>query len=424
MIYLLKKWVLHMNKFWIIFWHTYLTKVKSKSFIISTLIMLLFALGATNITKIINLFEGDDSKDQVAAVTADPEQYPLLQQQLNILKPDFTLIKAESEEAAKKLEQKGKIEGYLLVESDAEGLPKGTYKSETISDTSISSQLQSALQQSKSVLITKKLNLQQEQAAALYKPVDFHVVPLKKDAKTEEELNQARGFVYIILFVIYISVLMYGNMIAMEVAQEKTSRVMEILVSSVSPVQQMFAKILGISLLSITQLALFFLVGYASFKKNLESIRETGIPFFNFDQLPVATIFYGILFAILGYFLYATLAAFLGSLVSRVEDLQQTIGPMTWLVVIGFMLAMFGLGKPDLSFITIMSFIPFFSPLLMFLRVGMLDVPLWEIILSIVLLLASIGALAVFGAKVYKGGVLLYSKSSSFKDIKKALSQK
>ncbi|WP_026692644.1 ABC transporter permease [Peribacillus kribbensis] len=413
-----------MNKFWIIFWHTYLTKVKSKSFIISTLIMLLFALGATNITKIINLFEGDDSKDQVAAVTADPEQYPLLQQQLNILKPDFTLIKAESEEAAKKLEQKGKIEGYLLVESDAEGLPKGTYKSETISDTSISSQLQSALQQSKSVLITKKLNLQQEQAAALYKPVDFHVVPLKKDAKTEEELNQARGFVYIILFVIYISVLMYGNMIAMEVAQEKTSRVMEILVSSVSPVQQMFAKILGISLLSITQLALFFLVGYASFKKNLESIRETGIPFFNFDQLPVATIFYGILFAILGYFLYATLAAFLGSLVSRVEDLQQTIGPMTWLVVIGFMLAMFGLGKPDLSFITIMSFIPFFSPLLMFLRVGMLDVPLWEIILSIVLLLASIGALAVFGAKVYKGGVLLYSKSSSFKDIKKALSQK
>ncbi|MBM7694054.1 ABC-2 type transport system permease protein [Peribacillus deserti] len=412
-----------MNKFWIIFWHTFTTKIKAKSFIVSTVIMMVLVLGATNMAKFIQYFEDKKGPETIGVVDESGEYYTALKQQLSVQKADFKVTKAESEASAGNQEAKDKISGYLLINEDGQGLPSGVYKSETISDSTISSQLQSALQQVKGLQATQKLNLKQDQIASLYEPVQFDIVPLKKDAKTQEELNQARGLVYIILFVIYFSVLMYGNMIAMEVAQEKTSRVMEILVSSVSPVKQMFAKIFGIALLSISQLALFFIVGYASFKKNLDSIRESGIPFFNFDELPVATIFYGILFAILGYFLYATLAAFLGSLVSRVEDLQQTIGPMTWLVVIGFTLAMFGLGDPELSFIKIMSFIPFFSPMLMFLRVGMLEIPIWEVLLSVGLLIVTIIVLAIFGARVYKGGVLLYGKSSSFKDIKKALSQ-
>jgi ABC-2 type transport system permease protein len=196
---------------------------------------------------------------------------------------------------------------------------------------------------------------------------------------------------------------------------------MEILISSVSPIKQMFAKILGIGLLSLTQLAVFLLAGYFSIKQNLESMEGGFFEFFGFGEIPVGTIIYSVVFFILGYFLYATLAAFLGSLVSRIEDIQQMITPMTLLVVAGFMIAMFGLNQPEAPFVTVTSFIPFFTPMLMFLRVGMLNIPVWETSLSIAILIGTIVFLAIFGARVYKGGVLMYGKSNSFKDIKRAL---
>jgi ABC-2 type transport system permease protein len=142
---------------------------------------------------------------------------------------------------------------------------------------------------------------------------------------------------------------------------------------------------------------------------------------FGFNQIPVATICYAVIFFILGYFLYATLAAFLGSLVSRIEDVQQMITPMTMLIVAGFMIAMFGLGKPDAPFITITSYIPFFTPMIMFLRVGMLNIPTWEAVIGIVIMLVTIVIFAIIGARIYRGGVLIYGKFNSFKDIKKAL---
>src|SRR5690625_5133199 len=111
----------------------------------------------------------------------------------------------------------------------------------------------------------------------------------------------------------------------------------------------------------------------------------------------------------------------LGSLVSRVEDVQQLIMPMVFLVIIAFFIAMFGLSVPDSKFVTISSYIPFFTPMVMFLRVGMLNIPAWEIVLAIGLLVVSIILLGILGARVYKGGVLMYSRSSLFKDFRKAM---
>jgi ABC-2 type transport system permease protein len=94
---------------------------------------------------------------------------------------------------------------------------------------------------------------------------------------------------------------------------------------------------------------------------------------------------------------------------------------LTFLIVLAFMLAIFGLNNPEAPFVTVTSFIPFFTPMLMFLRVGMLDLPLWQTLLSIGLLIASIVILAIFGARVYKGGVLMYGRSNLLKEMKKAL---
>lgn len=374
----------------------------------------------TNITTIIDTFSSDEGKTEVAVIDQSNSLLPAIQEATETLNEDLKLVAyKDSEEAAKQEVEEGTYSGLLIVNMDESKLPIATYYTMDIAETTVSDNITNSIQMVKSQLAANQLNLTNEQLTKLNEPVAFEKIALEKDAKTEEELNQARGLVYVLLFLIYFAVILYANMIATEVATEKSSRVMEILISSVSPIKHMFAKILGIGLLSLTQLAILMLVGYFSLTNNDSLGSMEG--FFGFSEVPVSTIIYAAIFFILGYFLYATLAALLGSLVSRIEDVQQMITPMTLLIVAGFMIAMFGLSAPDTTFVTITSYIPFFTPMLMFMRVGMLNLPVWEPILGIVVLVATIMILAIFGARVYKGGVLMYGKSNSYKDIKKAL---
>ncbi|ULT58064.1 ABC transporter permease [Neobacillus drentensis] len=411
-----------MNSFWIILFHTYLNKLKTKSFIITTLLTIVIVLAITNINNIIDLFDKNGGKEKVAVIDQSGQLYEPYKQQIKSVNTDIQLTFYKgSEKQAERLVEKGEFTGVIQLHVNEQKLPEATYKAKSIADSTLYTDLQTGLQQLKTMLAASQINLAPDQLQKLYEPVSFKKMALEKNAKTEEELNQARGLVYVLLFVIYFAVIMYANMIAMEVATEKSSRVMEILISSVSPIKQMFAKIVGIGLLSLTQLAVFLVVGYYSFMRNMESLKDGFFGVYGFEEIPTATIVYAVIFFILGYFLYATLAAFLGSLVSRIEDVQQMITPMTLMVVAGFMIAMFGLGKPDAPFITVTSYIPFFTPMIMFLRVGMLTIPAWEAIIGIIILIATIAILAIFGARVYRGGVLMYGKSNSYKDIKKAL---
>ncbi|WP_417897432.1 ABC transporter permease [Bacillus haimaensis] len=409
-----------MNKFLVILFHTYMSKLKSKSFIITTIISTIFILGITNIQSIIDIFDSEEEKI-VAVYDEQNVAIPLLEQQLAATGDSLKVKRVDNTEGIEEKIESGEYEGLLVVSFDEEGLPTGEYKASSITDNETISQLEQALQQIKVGIATSQIGLTQEQIASLYEPIQFDVVALQESAKSEEELSQARGLVYILLFVIYFSVILYASMIATDVAVEKSSRVMEILISSASPIMHMFGKILGIALLSLTQLTFWIVVGYISLSGNLEGMTGGVFEYFGVGDIAVSTFIFAVVFFLLGYFLYATFAAFLGSLVSRIEEIQQIILPMTLLIVAGFMIAMFGLNNPDNSFIQVTSFIPFFAPMIMFLRVGMLEVPLWEIGLSIGILIATIVLLAIFGAKVYRGGVLMYGKSTSLKDIKKAL---
>ncbi|MGG3643563.1 ABC transporter permease [Bacillus gobiensis] len=410
-----------MNRFMIMLFHTYKSKILSKSFLISTMVTVLFLVGFTNMNSIISAFNSDDKEKEVAVVDETDQYFELFSTQLKQADRDITVTKVDDETQAEKEVKDEKSDGVFIL-SGAEGEKlTGTLKAMDFSDSELASKFEQALQQTNMALQTAQLNLSQEELNSLFEPASIERVALEETAKSEEELNQARGLVYIILFVIYISVLMYASMIATEVATEKSSRVMEILISSVSPVQQMFAKLFGVALVGVTQFLIFGLIGYASFMRNANDSLSPVSGFFDFSNIQISTVIYAIVFFLLGYFLYATLAAFLGCIVSRIEDVQQTVAPMTFLVIAGFMIAIFGLSTPDAPFITITSFIPFFAPMIMFLRVGMLNVPFWEVALCIGILLATIAALAVIGARVYKGGVLIYGKSSPLKDIRRAL---
>ncbi|MED2947543.1 ABC transporter permease [Bacillus subtilis] len=414
-----------MNKFWIMVSHTYKNKIMAKSFIISTVITVLLVLVVTNLESIISLFQGDDAKEKIAVVDETNELYPVFSKQLKAVDTDGDLdvkLSKQSEDEVTKQVKDESLDGMLIIKRDEKGTISGTYKALTISDESTYQTLQQALTQTKTAVGTAELGVSQETISSLYAPVTVGQKALKEGAKSEEELGQTVGLVYIMLFVIYFSVIMYASMIAMEVATEKSSRVMEILISSMPPIQQMFAKLLGIGLVGITQLAIIIGAGSLSLKLNEKSETASSVGgFLNLTDVSATTVIYAVIFFLLGYFLYATLAAFLGSVVSRIEDVQQTITPMTLLVVAGFMIAMFGLNAPDAGFITVTSFIPFFTPMIMFLRVGMLDIPFWQAAVGIGITLLTIVILAVIGARIYKGGVLIYGNSSAFKAIKQAL---
>lgn len=402
--------------------HTYLNKLKTKSFIITTLLTALILYGLSNITTIIEWFDDGEHTKVFAVIDESEGYYDLFE--TNLAASGFPLSVENSDKNEEELENSvlsGELDGIIVLSNDANQLPEATVKTSSITDSQIFTQVEQVLQQTKLEIGREKLGLQTNELDQLFTPVEVKKVALEDNAKTEEELNQARGLVYVLLFVIYFSVIFYASMIATEVATEKSSRVMEILISSVSPVKQMFAKLLGIGLLSITQMLFILIVGYASIQAKMDDLTSMTGGMFGFSDIPISTFIYAGIYFLLGYFLFATLAAFLGSLVSRTEDVQQLISPMIFLIVGAFMIAMFGLTNPDTTFITVSSYIPFFTPMIMFLRVGMLSIPFWEIALSIALLLGTIILLAIFGARVYKGGVLIYGKSSSFKDFKKAL---
>ena len=397
-----------------------MTKARTKSFIITTIIVAAAFFLLANLPAIIESFAGDEESQVLHVVDESGELVPQLQAQLeqgdsNIQAMPTNLSEDELQEGI----AEGTIEAYLVLEG--EETLSARYVSESANEIGAGAEVENAVQAIQTALTAERMGLSGAEVGELFLPVAFEREALSDSAKTEEELSQARGLVYVLILLIYVAVIYYPNMIAMEVANEKSSRVMEILISSVSPVKHMFAKILGIGTLGIVQMLIFGIAGYFAFKTSASDMTEGFFSVMGFSDIKVSTFLFAILFFLLGYFLYAVLAALLGSLVSRTEDVQQLMLPMMFLIIIASFIAFSGIGMPDAGYVTVTSFIPFFAPLVMFLRVGMLDIPLWEPLLSIAIMLVTIGVLGWFGARVYRGGVLMYGSSQSLKDIGKAI---
>ncbi|CEI84063.1 hypothetical protein J18TS1_41960 [Oceanobacillus oncorhynchi subsp. incaldanensis] len=411
-----------MNKFWTIVGHTYLSRVKSKSFIITTAITLAIIIGFANISSIIDMFSGDEESDQVlvideSGIYGDYLQGEGISEGAGIAFENFEGTEEEAKDAVSAEE----YDGLLVIAADENNLPEGDYYANRISETGEQVEIEQILQQLKVVVGTQEAGIDQQTLDMIYAPVSLQTEQLDDSARTAEEMNQSRGLVYVMLFVLYMTVLLYGQMIATDVATEKSSRVMELLISSAPPMMHMFGKIVGIALLGLTQMIILLGGGYFAIQANQDSAAGEFFEVMGImDNDPVIYI-YAIVFFLLGYFLYATLAAMLGSLVSRIEDVNQLIMPMTMLIVIAFVIAMTGLGMPESTLITVTSYIPFFTPMIMFLRIGMLNIPFWEIGLSIGIMIVTIALFAALAARVYKGGVLMYGKSGSLKDFKRAI---
>jgi len=410
-----------MSKFWTILSHTYMTRVKSKAFIISTIITLLIIAGGINIQKVIDFFSSDDI-DEIAVIDQSNQYFESLKEAVEKSNSHLELVSINvSEEEAKQAVENEEFKALIVLSDNDEDLTGATYYANTIANITEQQVIQEQLQQLKIGKAIERAGIEQEILTSIYEPITFQTVALDQKAKTDTELNQARTIVTAMVIVMYLVVIVYGSMIINDVATEKSSRVMELLISSAPAVTHLFAKIIGIALLGLTQISLSMAValGLVFFQKDELTggmLEEVGLL-----EIPVSLIGYGVLFFILGYLLYATIAAMLGSLVSRSEDAQQLMTPLIFLIMIGYFIAIFGIAAPESNVVTITSYIPFFAPMLMLLRVGMLDIAIWEIMASIGILLGTIIILGILSARVYRGGVLMYGSSNSLKDIKRAI---
>jgi ABC-2 type transport system permease protein len=422
-----------MNSMMTVVKFTFLNRFRGKAFkVVSLIFAILISIGI-NLPSIISALSSD--KPTNVGVLSDGsdipgqiEQYFAKQEKPElkiVLIPGTGSLEANEKAAKAKIENK-EIKGYLqIIEDKAVGFPKVIYKSEGTMDFSMKGKLQNALQEIKQQLVVKDSNLTKEQLTQLFTPVaiDTEQITLNGGAtkgKSEEQIMVAYGLVYVLLFLLFMTVQLYGNLIATEVTAEKSSRVMELLISSVSPLKQMFGKVIGMFLLGLVQLALFGVVVALNLQlpNNSDFLVKNNI---HLNEIPLSLLVYFIIFYFLGFFLFAMLYAAVGSLISRTEDLAQAILPVTFLSLGSFYIGIFGLNSPTAGFVTAMSFVPFFTPLIMFLRIGMTDPALWQILISILDLLLTILGVAWLSAKIYRVGVLMYGKRPGFKEVLKAM---
>jgi ABC-2 type transport system permease protein len=223
--------------------------------------------------------------------------------------------------------------------------------------------------------------------------------------------SQTFFYTYALIFALYMAIVIYGQFVASSVATEKSSRAMELLITSADPKNLIFGKVLGTGVAGLLQFALILGGAASVYQINASHYGDNTIIQSIFG-MPASLLLYTILFFVLGFFIYAFLYASLGSLVSRMEDLPTTTQPITFLFIAAFFVVMFSMssGNIDNPAMVVCSYIPFTSPMAMFTRIAMSDVPAWEIILSVGILAVSMVAIGYLATAIYRLGVLMYGK--------------
>ena len=236
--------------------------------------------------------------------------------------------------------------------------------------------------------------------------------------------NQAKNFfyTYIMIFVLYTVIMLYGQLVATNVASEKSSRAMEVLITSAKPTSMMFGKVLASCLAGFAQLIAVFGSALLLYSINKSAWNDNMIISSLFN-IPVDLFVYMMVFFVLGFLVYAFLYAAIGSTVSKLEDINISVLPITFLFIIAFMIVVFAMagGNVDTTLMKICSYIPFISPMAMFTRICMSTVAWYEIAISIAVLIGSTVGIGFLSEKIYRVGVLLYGNKPKIGSILKEI---
>lgn len=229
-------------------------------------------------------------------------------------------------------------------------------------------------------------------------------------------------YTYILIMALYMAIIFYGQMVATNIASEKSSRAMELLITSAKPTNLIFGKVMGSALAGLFQITTLLGSSYLFFQLNKDYWTDSMIVNSIFN-MPLSILLYTVLFFILGFLIYAFLYGAIGSFATKVEDINTSSMPITLLFLVAFMIIMFSMssGNVDTPMMLIASYVPFTSPMAMFVRIAMSEVPTIEIIASVAILIVSTIGIGYFSAKIYRVGVLLYGTPPKFSTILKAM---
>lgn len=249
--------------------------------------------------------------------------------------------------------------------------------------------------------------------------IESDTVTLGKDQKNNF------FYTYIMIFALYMVILLYGQMVATNVATEKSSRAMELLITSAKPANMMFGKVLASCIAGLLQLIAIF--GSALLLYNINKSAWSGNAIIqSIFNIPIDLFFYMLLFFMLGFLIYAFLYGAIGSTATKLEDINTSVMPITFLFIIAFFVVMFSMasGNVDNIVMQVCSYIPFTSPMAMFTRIAMSTVAWYEIVISVGVLVGSVVGIGTLAAKIYRVGVLLYGTRPKFGTILKTVFKK
>lgn len=411
-----------MRKFWIITKDVYLKNIKSISFLIMILVPFIM-MGVIYVAG--NFAQQNSEVNKIGVLSDDPQ----LTQQLSQVKTDDFEFKAiDSTEKAQKELADEKIDAYMTV-SVANEEVKGKLYSENSLGQSTQLLIQQQLTGVQSMLRASTLGVSPEEVASLSQPASFarQKVSFNDQGKmTVGEDNSDVQYVvsYVATIILFIIILTYAQIIAQEIASEKGTRIMEVILSSTTAQKHFYGKLTGVLLVAVTQMALYgviFGIGFNQFK-NMDIVKNT-LDGISLDSIFGSFLWYSLLFMFFGILIFAVLAALCGSLVNKAEDTAKAILPVTYLSLGGYMLGLIlGASDPNNIVIRITSYIPFLSSYIMPVRLANEMVDVSGAMVSLVILIVVTFVLMFLSANMYKSNVLVYSEGGLWSSLKQSIS--
>lgn len=395
--------------------------LKNKVFVGVTIFLVLLIAAVMFFPRVSSMFKSDDTTDTPADLAVmlvkaeDPAQAEMVEQTFAASFTDYKVQITDDEiETIKEKITSGDVECAFVMT----GPTDYTYYVNNLSmydmNTSIADEVLQHIYQMNAMISG---GMTAEQAG--------EVMGIQITGKVENlGKDQAQNFfyTYIMIFALYMVILLYGQMVATNVATEKSSRAMEVLITSAKPTSMMFGKVLASCLAGLIQLVAVFGSALVFYNFNKSYWGENAIVDSIFN-IPPELFVYMLVFFILGFLIYAFMFGAVGSTASKLEDINTSVMPITMLFVVAFVVVMMSMssGNIDNTLMTVCSYIPFTSPMAMFTRICMSTVPMYEILISILILIGSTVGVGFIAAKIYRVGVLLYGTTPKIGSILKAV---
>lgn len=411
-----------MKQFFTIFKHELAQYFKNKVFVITTIVLVLAVSGllfAPRIGEVIKKSQNADSsetkKTEVLIKSNSSEINKVLPTIVTSFPQANVKITNDSIEQIKSKIKDQSVNFAFILSSDLKSYTYLTNVS-VLQDPNLQT-MDTLLKTIYSNLYLKKHGLSDTQIAEVQNPNITHTIE-----SISEDGSKNFWYAYVMVFVLYMVIIIFGQKVAMSVVTEKTSRAMEVLITSASPVALMFGKIIASSVAGIIQIAAIFGSAFISYGVNKPYFENNAIitTLFNF---PASLVGYLLIFFLLGFLVYSFLFGAMASTVSKIEDLSSALMLIQIVFVIGFVASTSAMssGEVNSAFMKFLSLFPLTSPMAMFTRIAMSEVPGLEILLSVVFLIFATILIGYIAAKIYRVGVLMYGTKPTLGKIIKAI---